>query len=186
MTLPRRLRARGIVRAVAVLMLPLAHRGPGRPPIGNDPESVLSTSERRREILSLIEQQPGIHSTEIRRILDLGAGVVHHHLDKLAAAGLVETREYGHAILYYAAGQAPPKDDPALTLTPSAKRIALAVLHRPGRSSVEIAREVELYPKRVSVYLTQLQEAGLVLAAREGTRVRYVPAPKLERLSAEW
>jgi predicted transcriptional regulator len=176
---------RTILLPIAGLMV-TTYRGPGRPPIGDDPESALASSERRREILTLIEQQPGIHSTEIRRTLDLGAGVVHHHLDKLVRSGLVETRPYAHAIRYYAAGRAPPEDDLSLLLPESAKRIALSVLRNPGRSSSDIAEDVGLYPTRVSTYLTRLQDAGLVQGHAEGRRIRYMPTAKLERTATDW
>lgn len=179
-----------VLGGLVYVAVPLVQRGPGRPPLPDDPQAILE-NPRRREIYELIEAHPGISGIEIQHALDLGGGVLENHLNRLLRAGLLETRRSGRFLRLYAIGQAPPPNDPVL-LPETTKTVARAVLAGPGRSIEEVASEVGLSYKRTSEHLRQLVHLGLVTSVpdgrpgRHGRRVCHEPTDLLRRAAAKW
>lgn len=172
------------LRPFTLAFVPLVYRGPGRPPLDDDPQAVLA-HPRRREIYDLIEARPGIPSMEIRHELGVGGGTVENHLDRLERAGLIETRSSGRFVRLYPAGAAPPSGDPQL-LPETTRKVARAVLRGPGRISAEIAAEIQLSRVRVNHHLRVLEEAGLVRSHSQGYQVRHEPTDRLRAAAEHW
>lgn len=168
-----------ILKGLPFAVLPLANRGPGRPPLDDDPETVL-LSERRREIFDLIQREPGISSLQVQRALDVGAGVYYHHLDRLVRAGLVEKRKAGSVSHLYPTDKAPPPDAPALAHE-TAKEVASMVLEKPGLSSTELAEALGRPQRTVLFHLRNLFEKGYVRHQRGWGSPKYHPTTKLRK-----
>lgn len=157
-------------------------RGPGRPPLEDDPETIL-LSERRRDIFRLIQKQPGISVLEVERRLQVGAGTFYHHLDRLVRAGLVEACKGVNITRLYPADKAPPPDAPALAHE-TAKEVARTILHKPGLSSLEIAEHMGRPQRTVVFHLRALFEAGYVEQDKTHKAPAYHPTKRLrEELS---
>jgi predicted transcriptional regulator len=169
--------------AGASATLPLLTRGPGRPPIPDEPEAVL-LQKRRRAIFRLVQKEPGITIGELRKRLNIPSGVFHDHMVKLMNAGLVEKQEAGGWTRLFPSGKVPPPDAPALANL-TAKEIARVVLAKPGLDSEQIGAEAGKSQRTAQLYLRDLREAGYVAqTAGEGAPL-YQPTAKLKRELAE-
>ena len=167
-----------LAKGGAVAILPLVNRGAGRPPLGDDPQSVLGASERRRRILAEIEERPGAGVRELAARLQIAPSSVELHLQRLIRAGLIETRLVGRTLRLYAGGQAPPEGDAEL-LTESDQNIARIILKEPGLSSVEITERAGIFRSRVNRQLRSLQQAGFLRSERDGRIIRYYATRRL-------
>lgn len=126
--------------------------------------------DKRREIVALVREEPGIHYAALRRRLDLVDGTAQHHLRKLEELDLVETRTTHGYTCYFPPGEVDQRlMDAAATLkADTARRILAAVRARPGASASEVAEAAGVSPSTAHHHLERLREAGLVDAAREG------------------
>lgn len=166
-----------VLKALPGAFLPLLARGPGRPPIPDEPQAAL-LHPRRRDIFRLIQQEPGLSLSDIQRRLDIPAGAFYLHVEKLIACGLIEKRLSGTVARVYPAGNAPPPDAPALA-TETAKLVAGLILESPGLSSREIAEELNAPRRTVQVHLRNLLEAEFISQDKTGAPPVYVPTAKL-------
>lgn len=163
--------------------LPLLTRGPGRPPIPDEPEAVL-LQKRRRAIFKLVHKEPGITIGELRKRLNIPSGVFHDHMEKLMAAGLVEKQEAGGWTRLFPSGKVPPPDAPALTNL-TAKEIARVILAKPGLDSEQIGEKTGKSQRTAQHYLRPLREAGYVEQGPGEGAPRYYPTAKLRRELSE-
>lgn len=166
-----------VLKALPGVFLPLLARGPGRPPIPDEPQAAL-LHPRRRDIFRLIQQEPGLSLSDIQRRLDIPAGAFYNHMEKLIACGLVEKRIAGTIARVYPAGDAPPPDAPALA-TDTAKLVAGLILDAPGLSSLQIAERLNASRRTVQVHLRNLLESGYIHQDKSGHPPVYVPTAKL-------
>ena len=111
--------------------------------------------------MSLVRDRPGLPLSELRRRAGMGWGVFDHHLQRLEREGLVQTVRAGRFRLVYPAGF-PTDEDGALLNTPTTRRIALAILARPGISIRVMARDLGLSDRIVYYHVNRLVAAGLV------------------------
>lgn len=165
---------------VPVALLPLVTRNPGRPPLEDTPEAALK-SEVRQQILSVVERVPGIPVSELQKELGgIGAGVFYHHLGKLKASGLIETRDTISNTRVFLAGRAPPVEE-SILLSATTRWVASCILKKPGRSSAEVAKEMGFAQRVVRRHLKRLTEEGFITIRRKGLRVTYAATAKLQR-----
>ncbi|HET6399150.1 MAG TPA: helix-turn-helix domain-containing protein [Candidatus Thermoplasmatota archaeon] len=118
----------------------------------------------RRRIHELVEADPGILFSHLRKRLALPAGVATHHLQVLEAHGLVASVRAGSRRHLYPAGRAPS----GAPLPAHAQRI-LSLLGSGARPQQEIARALPLTPQGVSYHLQTLLAAGRLVRERDGS-----------------
>lgn len=159
------------------MVLPLVTRGPGRPPVPTDDPAALLLSERRRRIVQLVEEKPGISVLEAEQALDMGAGVFYHHLDKLLTSGILTKRKVGNTAHLYPSGKA-PTDPPALA-SETGRQVAQVVLESPGLTSREIAERLDRPVTTVRGHVKRLLEAGYFEQEQTLTAPTYFPTEKL-------
>ncbi|MFW9865718.1 MAG: winged helix-turn-helix transcriptional regulator, partial [Candidatus Thorarchaeota archaeon] len=61
-------------------------------------KSSLSKSKTTSQILTLIQSNPGINSSEISRVLNLSSSTIKYHIDKLSEENLILLKRKGHKI----------------------------------------------------------------------------------------
>jgi DNA-binding transcriptional ArsR family regulator len=168
-----------LLKALPAALVALLTRGPGRPPIPDEPEAVL-LHPRRRAIYRLVGREPGLSVGDVQRRLKILSGAFHNHMERLVAAGLVERRDTGTNTRLYLTDAAPPPDAPTLG-NDTAKAIARVVLEKPGLDSEQIGEEAGKSQRTAQVYLRTLREAGYVeLSPGEGPPL-YYPTAKLRK-----
>lgn len=129
---------------------------------------------KRAAIYEAIEDEPGIHLSELSRELDLSWGTLLHHLRKLEKADLVTSDEAQGKRCFFLPGQVSSEERsilPALE-NEKARRIAEFYLDNPGASQSEAAEDLGYSPALISWHLSKLEDAGVVERERVGRRQR--------------
>lgn len=128
--------------------------------------------------MDLVEEKPGILLMDLLRASSLGAGTFYPHLDKLARAGLIETRKRGKTKEIYPAGVAP--SDEGILNSDMVKRVARLLVDHGSLTAAQLAREVGVSDRQVRKYLARLADGGYVLS--DGNRPpTYAATPPLRR-----
>ena len=131
---------------------------------------------QRRLIIDVIEAEPGIHFSELRRRTGMPNGTLLHHLKQLVTAGAVAERPNGGFTCYFAGKPRREDVDGAAALkSDGARRILAAIRGSPGMSNLGLARTTGLAPSSVNAHVKRLQAAGLVKVERIGREVRLLP-----------
>ena len=117
----------------------------------------------RRQVLQLVEAQPGIHMRELQRRLGLGRNQATHHVGKLRDAGLIRmVAGPGYTCVFpRGTDKATMGAAPAMKAD-AARRILRAAVAHPGLSARAVAREAGISPGTLSHHLPRLRSAGLL------------------------
>lgn len=131
-------------------------------------EELLSLPTRRR-LYEAVRRNPGVGARQLQRAAGTGWGETVYHLDRLTAAGLLDRERAVHQDHYYVRS-VPGADRPLLSVcrSPSARRLLLALLERPGATVPELGGATGLSPGRLSVHLRRLVATGVLSAGRRG------------------
>lgn len=127
---------------------------------------------RRRHVYQLISARPGIHLRLISRELDIGVGVLRHHLRTLRRAGLIRSRRSGSRRLFFAGGYHG-------TAGRSRQELLLDEIHRTrGITPAELAARWGISRMLVNYHLQRLRSNGQVRVQRAGRTARlFVASP---------
>lgn len=120
----------------------------------------------RARLADVVVRRPGIRFEELRRELGLASGVAAFHLRVLEREGHVVSRNDLTRRRFYPAGEAAPARDVHAAVSDLLRA-------QPGASQAEVARGLGMSRQLASYHLASLERAGIVLARREGGRVRY-------------
>lgn len=121
----------------------------------------------RAKLMATIEASPGLGVRELCRRLDLGNGVVRHHLSVLEKVGLVTRHREGLKHTCYPAARVPPR--PVVELIPIQQAILDELLYRPGLSQRELSRRLGLNHRTLHRHIHKLKEKGLVEVEPRGS-----------------
>lgn len=138
------------------------------------PDDEVLENERRRRILALVTDEPGIHFRELRRHLETGGGVLEHHIRKLVDADLVEAQYTESRRCFFPKGRFDRVERRALARLKAAgaRRIARAIARRPEASLSEIAEAADLAVSTASHHVQRLEEVEVVRAEWAGNAKR--------------
>ena len=142
------------------------------------PRTPAPKRDSRARVLDLLRRAPGLHVAEIARRLDLTWQGASHHLRALEAEGALRSVLLRRRRVYLLS-DAPPEAaavERALA-SPSAVRLARAVLGEPGLTVIELARRAGLSRRVAYHHALILRRVGLVNAS--GEPLRLAPAPTL-------
>jgi len=143
--------------------------------VGEAPANLLDQPLRRR-LLGLIEQQPGIHASELARASGEPWGTVQYHLTLLHKGQVVTAIESGRERRFF-----PTEVDPArarlLALLGQGRRpeIASFIRDHPGARQVDICQAVDVSRKTFRSSIVPLVAEGLVHERRGLQNNRYFP-----------
>jgi predicted transcriptional regulator len=123
-------------------------------------------------IAGYVSATPGAHFSKLRDDLQLGTGETQHHLRRLTAEGLLESRRDGDYRRFFPADRFSAFEQVALGyLRRSTPRgMLVALLRDPTLSASDLAAELAVSASTISKYASQLDEAGL-LAREDGYAV---------------
>ncbi len=125
---------------------------------------------RRREILSLIDDQGPMSAADIARALGVCYRTARHHLDKLARFDLLCSHGNRGELLWHL------PDQPTATLerlAPGQRRTLALLADEPGIHLSELARQLGAAKATVKYQLDQLEEKGLIGDERVGPLRRF-------------
>lgn len=118
----------------------------------------------RRDIVGLVESNPGIHFSEIVRRLGLGNGNADHHVRHLVAHRLLaEVKAEGFTCYYVpgAVGADAARGLPSLK-SAGARSVLREIARRPGINAKEVAQAVNMSGPTVHYHVVRLHEGGLI------------------------
>ena len=150
------------------------------------PEDALASPLRRR-ILDLVEARPGSPVTDLARRLSIHPVTLHYHLRRLEESDLVRSQLAGRRRVVFPVSAYVDEnaEDRALLLEPTARRIALAILHRPNITITDLVEELHETPRVVYYHVKRLRDAGLVVGASATHYRGLEAAPRLALLLSE-
>ncbi|MDX1611281.1 MAG: winged helix-turn-helix transcriptional regulator [Candidatus Thermoplasmatota archaeon] len=128
----------------------------------------------REAIYQAIQEQPGIHVSELGRELDASWGTLLHHVDKLERAQLIVSEEASGKRCFFLPGQVSAEHKeilPALE-NETARTIATFFGEHPGATQSEACDALGLSAALVSWHIKRLEKAGVLQRTREGRTKR--------------
>lgn len=138
------------------------------------PDDEVLEHPRRHRIYEIVKDVPGVHFRELRRRLDTGAGILEHHVRKLADANLVTVEETDSHRCFFEKGRFDRDQRRALAgmKAHGARRVANAIERRADASLSEIAEEAGLAVSTVCHHVQRLEDLDVVEAERVGNAKR--------------
>lgn len=131
--------------------------------------------DARDRMYRIIQDEPGIHVSELMRRVDGGWGGLMHHLHVLEDKEYVTSRDDGRYRRLFPVGQYNPDrmDTIALLRNESTAEALDIIARRPGINQSELASRMGMKPPSARYHLQKLQEAGLVRKEKDGRSVRF-------------
>jgi predicted transcriptional regulator len=131
---------------------------------GNADASADGRSDVRDAIVGYLAATPGAHFSKVRDDLQLGTGEAQHHLRRLAADGVVESRKDGDYSRFFPADRFSEYEQVALGyLRRSTPRgMLIELLRDPAATGSDLADALDVSRATVSSYAAELDEAGLL------------------------
>lgn len=133
----------------------------------------------RARLLELVQEEPGVHLTELTRRLETNKTTALHHVRKLLHAGLLwENRDHGYTC-YYAARSMDYNVMAAVPLLKSeaARRIVEHIMAHPGANLSQVAEHAGIKVSTANYHLERLKTCGIVEAQRKGRAVSLRASP---------
>lgn len=130
---------------------------------------------RRQAILDLVRAEPGLEIRVIADRIGMPWSKAKYHLMTLDRAGLVLVRTLQGRSAVFLTGALDPKrqEGAALLRRPTFGKVHATIKTRPGIDQATLAEVVGVRQPRVSKALARLTAAGVVVARRDGGRLRY-------------
>ena len=120
----------------------------------------------RGRIYQIIEDEPGIHLSELQRKAGVARGVCAYHLHALEKAGLIKTAREGMYLRFFATKV--KIDAEAYTLAADDRAVLEAIEARPGMTEQQVAELLGKPGGHVARSVRALSQSGYVEARREG------------------
>lgn len=154
-----------------------------------DPSDALD-HPRRELIYELVQEQPGLNWNQMRRASDLSVGAVLFHLEKLEEAGAILRRESTNEneVLFFTEDNVDMWRDPSTRVlfgNDSTRRVARALIERPGSSIQELADRVGVHYVTVRYHLKKLKDHKLVIEVEDGRKKLYHPVERMRECMEE-
>ena len=130
-------------------------------------KSVLA-SRKRRKILKIIMENPGISIKELQEVTGEDRSTLRYHLRLLEEEGLIVSIKAGNNLLLFLIGQNLPN---SVALKSERKKEILEILGGNEMTAREIAEALGVDLKTVYYHLNELRKAGLIKADRGSYRV---------------
>ena len=121
------------------------------------------TKERRTQILSIIEKNPGIRFNEVMRISDMKNGTLSHYVKRLEDDNDIELERTPRVTRLYPAGISKDEAEICKYLNmPTQKKILLFILEKKIVTSIQVRDHIKKSPSVVSVNLNELFKAKII------------------------
>lgn len=136
----------------------------------------MTDTTTRDRIRRAIETDPGVHFSELTRVLDLAPGQVQYHLRQLRGEDVVVDERYGRSHCF------PPDYDPwergalALLRRETSADVVAYLLDAGEAAPAEVTEALGIARSTLEYHLDRLCEQGLVEKHHERGRVTLVPA----------
>lgn len=129
----------------------------------------------RKRIFEHVESNPGIHFSQLKRDLDVETGTLQHHLRELEEYGILESQQHQGKRRVFVTDELTDDEKEILSVLRygTTRRILLYLLEDGPATNRDVADSVGVTPATISWHLSNLVEAGVVEATRQGRTTRY-------------
>ncbi|MCA1818610.1 MAG: winged helix-turn-helix transcriptional regulator [Thermoplasmatota archaeon] len=134
-------------------------------------DSALLEHPLRAQVFQVIQQNPGVHASELSRKVGAGWGTIVHHLDKLEKGRLVTARRVNNQKCFFEDGGKVSRQDMAIAGAvrgDSASLITAYVTAHPMTSQKSMASELGISPALTSFHVKKLSALGVLDKVRRG------------------
>lgn len=131
----------------------------------------------RERLHSLIQKNPGISSSKLKKETGLGWGTIVYHLAVMEREGLVASRIEGRHRRFFVADEVAPSERASLAVLANERthECYTRLIDAPGLATGELAHQIGVSTPGAVWHLKRLEENGLVERKRDGRYVRYYP-----------
>ena len=133
-------------------------------------------NENRNAVYMCIQENPGIHISNLLQMLEMNIGTLRYHVGVLCRMGKVVAEQNCTGISYYVSGDPFPELEKTITgysyEFPKGRIISL-VLQHPGIARKDIASRLIMSGPNVTWHMRSLTREGIVRSERDGRHVRY-------------
>ncbi|TFH29062.1 MAG: winged helix-turn-helix transcriptional regulator, partial [Promethearchaeota archaeon] len=128
----------------------------------------------RNTILNFIIDQPGIHYSELLRLVDTSSSNLAWHLDILENYKIILKKRVGRFLIFYPYLDKNPfaEFDPTIIKSKTTLDIFQIIGDNPGIIQVRIAKRMDLNRKTIKYHLDKLQTAGLIEIKKIGRKAQ--------------
>jgi predicted transcriptional regulator len=133
-------------------------------------EEVLDQFTRGR-IYGMIESNPGVHYTLIKKKVGVGNGTLTYHLTTLEREGFIRAEWDGLYKRFYPSQMARSESD-VLELSRVQAELLGHIKTAPGITQKELSMRTGLSKRVISYHVSRMTEARLIRIARDGKRTR--------------
>jgi len=131
----------------------------------------LHSHETRSEILSLINERPGIHYSGLKKELGLNNGTLSYHLKVLERVGLIKSRNFGVYKLFFNDAYSIPENFRKLTRF---QREILATIHsKPGVTQKQLSEKFQKKVAVISYQLNKMISFDMIETKKDSGKKRY-------------
>jgi hypothetical protein len=134
-------------------------------------EEVLDHFTRGR-IYGMIESNPGVHYTLIKKKVGVGNGTLTYHLSTLEREGFIRAEWDGLYKRFYPSQMASAPGEPVVELSAVQKELFGHIRQNPGITQKELVERTGVSKRVVSYHIAQMAQARLVRVERDGKKVR--------------
>jgi predicted transcriptional regulator len=135
----------------------------------------LLDNQIRDQILQVIRNDPGVHTTDLAERVDAGWGTTVYHLGVLEKNGLVSSLIDGRYHRFFPVGTVDfsARGQLAVMKNLRTKSIYELIAHDPGIVQESLARSIGISAPAAIFHLKRLEEVGMVGRVRKGRKVHY-------------
>lgn len=129
----------------------------------------------RLEIYHLIAESPGLHFRELQRRTKMATGQLLYHLGYMTDKSVVDARNDGQYLRYYAQNSVDEEDQKIIALARqnSVRHILLYLMANNYVNHEKVVENLQLSPSTVSWHLKKLVKAGIVEGDERGRKTYY-------------
>ncbi len=144
----------------------------------------LLENKTRKQLVDIIEEEPGLSQQELCNAVDAGWGNTTYHLQRLEQAGFIRSKKQGHHRRFYRTGTVENQDIEALGVlkNDNANKIARYLINDPGANQKDVCEALDISPSLAHKWIKRLEENELVESEREWRSKHYTPHERLQHL----
>lgn len=126
-------------------------------------------------ILQFIQQNPGCHLREIKRILDMSMGTVQYHLTALERQGKIVSERRNLHRFYFPIGMFEENQKNILKILnqDTLREILLYIIEKKNPTQTDIVNSIKISHASVNWHTQRLLSFGIIGETREGKYKRY-------------
>jgi len=132
-------------------------------------------NDNAERILHFIQQNPGCHLREIKRVLNMAMGTIQYHLNLLEKEGKIISEKQHLYKNYFAAGMFQQNEKNILNILKieTLRDIIMFIIEKTTPTQSEIVERLDLSAATVSWSLSRLIESGIIGERKDGKFKRY-------------